>query len=111
MWFCSQHNITSGGANSKYFEHDEIIIGSVEELEPNFFKASATVNQSNFFCSRFTKPKRLCAGIKQDSLSIKTSRLHGRTLCLPQRRMIVGPPIFDPEESEGVVKPGHDLRI
>ena len=102
--------------NSKYFEHDEIIIGSVEELEPNFFKASATVPgaQVQLFLRQIHQAKEATAPATEGEI-LEASKLLVYTvweeIAYRQGRMIVGPPIFDPEESEGVVKPGHDLRI
>ena len=102
--------------NSEYFEHDEIIIGSVEELEPNFFKASATVPDAQVqrFLRQIHQAKEATAPATDEEI-LEASKLLVYTvweeIAYRQGRMNVGPPRFDPEESEGVVQPGHDLRI
>ena len=102
--------------NSEYFEHDEIIIGSVEELEPNFFKASATVPDAQVqrFLRQIHEAKEATAPATDEEI-LEASKLLVYTvweeIAYRQGRMNVGPPRFDPEESEGVVKLGHDLRI
>lgn len=102
--------------NSAYFDHDKIIIGSVEELEPNFFKASATVPdaQVQLFLRQIHQAKEATAPASNQDI-LDASKLLVYTvweeIAYRQGRLNVGPPKFNTEESEGVVKAGHDLRI
>lgn len=101
---------------SAYFEHDQIIIGSVEELEPNFFKASATVPavQVQLFLRQIHQAKEAEGPASEQDIRDAAKLLVytvWEEIAYRQDRMNVGPPKFDPEASEGIVKPGHDFRI
>lgn len=99
-----------------YFNHDEMIIGSVEELEPNFFRASVTVpsNQVQLFLKQIQQAKESDSPPEEQDIRDAAKMLvyvAWEEVAHRQDRMNVGPPAFDPERSEGVVQKGKDFKI
>ena len=99
-----------------YFNHDEMIIGSVEELEPNFFRASVTVpsNQVQLFLKQIQQAKESDSPPEEQDIRDAAKMLvyvAWEEVAHRQDLMNVGPPAIDPERSEGVVQKGKDFII
>lgn len=99
-----------------YFNHDKIIIGSVEELEPNFFRASVTVPdpQVQLFLTQVQQAKETDSPPQEQDIRDAAKLLvyvAWEEVAHRQNRLNVGPPKFDPDRSEGVVQKGKDFKI
>ena len=99
-----------------YFSHDKMIIGSVEELEPNFFRASVTVPdpQVQLFLRQIQQAKEADSPAQEQDIRDAAKLLvyvAWEEVAHRQDRLNVGPPKFDPDRSEAIVQKGKDFKI